>query len=212
MTPVMNLPFVGSTSAWAVAMKSGAVIFEACGPYQRRTFRTRTTILSPAGPLDLSVPVHTGHNLMYKDARVNYETSWERQMLYALRTAYNSSAFFEYMYDDIAAVIEGKHKFLWDLNMAMFQTIAKVLELRIDIEKTAEFAKAPEDCADYRIAIEPKYAHVLDDACETVEYSQVFSRPYTDRPFTSGLSMFDLMFNMGHETRDVLRRMASKID
>lgn len=208
----MNLPFVGSTSAWAVAMKSGAVIFEACGPYQRRTFRTRTTILSPAGPLDLSVPVYTGHNLMYRDARVNYETSWERQMLYALRTAYNSSAFFEYMYDEIAAVIGNKYEFLWDLNMDMFQTIARILELNISVNQTSEFAKAPEGCTDYRIAIEPKYAHVLNDACETVEYSQVFSKPYTDKPFEAGLSMFDLMFNMGHETRDVLRRMASKID
>lgn len=208
MIPVINLPFVGSTSTWAIAAKSGAVLFEACGPYQRRTFRTRTTILSPSGPLDLSIPVYTGHKLKYIDARVNYETSWERQMLYALKTAYNSSPFFEYMCDDIASVLQRKHKYLWDLNMDMFRTIANILELDVEIKATNEFAQAPEDCEDYRIAIEPKFSHIIDDLCSKAPYSQVFSTPYTNRPFTPHLSMFDLMFNMGCESRDILRQMS----
>lgn len=209
MLPVLNLPFVGSTSTWAVAAKSGVVLFEACGPYQRRTFRTRTTILSPSGPLDISVPVYTGHNLMYADARVNYETSWDRQMLYALRTAYNSSPYFEYMYDDIASIIQHRYKFLWDLNLDMFRVIDRILELNININLTTEFTHAPSGSADYRIAIEPKYAHLLDDACVMTPYSQVFSTPYTERPFTPALSMFDMMFNMGPESRDVLRQMVA---
>lgn len=213
MIPVLNLPFVGSVSTWAIAVKSGTVIFEACGPYQRRTYRTRTTILSPSGPLSLSVPVHAGHELKYSDAQVNYETSWDRQMLYALRTAYNSSPFFEYMYDDISAVLQRKHTYLWDLNMDMIQTIAKILEIRIRIDVTTEFAKAPDGCTDYRVAVEPKFSHVLDDACHVVPYTQVFSSPYTDRPFTPNLSMFDLMFNMGCESRDILRMMTDdKVD
>lgn len=207
MIPVLNLPFVGSTSTWAIAVKSGAVIFEACGPYQRRTYRTRTTILSPSGPLSLSVPVHTGHELMYSEAQINYETNWDRQMLYALRTAYNSSPFFEYMYDDISAVLQRRHRYLWDLNMDMFRTIAQILELNIRIDVTTEFAQVPDGSEDYRVAVEPKYSHILDEACHRVPYSQVFSAPYTDRPFTPNLSMFDLMFNMGCESRDILRMM-----
>lgn len=210
MIPVFNLPFVGSTSTWAIALKSGAVMFEAFGPYQRRTYRTRTTILSPSGPLSLSVPVHAGHELKYSDARVNYETNWDRQMLYALRTAYNSSPFFEFMYDDISAVLQRRHKYLWDLNMDMHQTIAQILDLGIRIETTTEFAKVPDGCEDYRIAVEPKFSHIVDDACNLVPYSQVFSAPYTDSPFTPNLSMFDLMFNMGCESRDVLRMMTGR--
>lgn len=167
--------------------------------------------MSPSGPLDLSVPVYTGHSLMYRDARVNYEMDWCRQMLYALRTAYNSSAFFEYMYDDIAAVIGRRHAFLWDLNIDMFQTIAKILELNISIDVTQMFAQAPSDSTDYRIAIEPKFAHVIDDTCLATPYSQVFATPYTSRPFTPHLSMFDLMFNMGCESRGVLRKMCEVI-
>lgn len=207
MIPVLNLPFVGSTSTWAIAAKSGAVIFEACGPYQRRTYRTRTTILSPSGPLSLSVPVHTGHELKYSDVQINYETNWDRQMLYALRTAYSSSPFFEYMYDDISEVLQRRHKFLWDLNMDMHRTIAQILELNIRVNVTTEFAKVPDGSTDFRIAVEPKFSHIVDNACHSVPYSQVFSMPYTDRPFTPNLSMFDLMFNMGCESRDILRMM-----
>lgn len=207
MLPVLNLPFVGNTSTWAIAAQSGTILLEACGPYQRRTYRTRTTILSPSGPLDISIPVHTGHNLKYSETRINYETDWDRQMLYALRTAYNSSPFFEYLYEDISSILLKRYSFLWDLNIDMFRTLADALELNINIELTKDFSLPPSGATDFRIAIEPKFSHIIDEVCRPAEYSQIFSYPYNERPFTPYLSMFDLIFNMGRESRDVLREM-----
>ncbi len=209
MLPIFNLPFAGDTAFWALLMKSGSVIFEAYGPYQRRTQRTRTTILNPGGPLDISVPVHTGHALLYRDTRINYETDWDRQLAYALQTAYNSSPFFEFMQDDIRRVLDQKHTFLWDFNMAIFNTIAKLININIEVQETTSFCKAAEGQNDFRIAIEPKYSHRLHDECEVIEYNQVFSLPYTDKPFRPYLSIFDLIFNMGPESRDVLRGMVN---
>ena len=208
MNTVLNLPFAGDTSTWALISKAKKVKFEAHGPYQRRTYRTRTTILSPSGPLDVSIPVQTGHSLMYKDALLNYETDWDRQLLYALKTAYNSSPFYEFMQDDISAVFGKRHKFLWDLNMDLFETVARLINIPIDVSETTEFCKVGQDEKDYRIAIEPKYAHILHNDSHPVTYHQVFSQPYIDRPFTPYLSVLDLIFNMGCESRDVLRHMA----
>lgn len=212
MTPLLNLSFAGDTAVWALMAQSGSAIFEAHGPYQRRTYRTRTTILNPAGPLDISVPVHTEHALQYRNARINYETDWDRQLFYALQTAYNSSPFFEFMQDDIMAVLNKKHKFLWDFNMDMFYAISRLSGLTIDAKETDSFAPAADGQRDLRIAIEPKKAHVARDLCQVAPYTQIFSEPYTDKQFTPFLSVFDLIFNMGPETRDVLRAMAQTVN
>lgn len=207
--PLINLPFVGDTATWAVMMRAGGATLEAKGPYQRRTARTRTTILTQAGPLDLSVPVHTGHSLVYKDTRINYDTRWDRQMMYALKTAYNSSPFFEFFEREFADLLSRRYAFLWDLNADMLETISSLAGIGLNIKETDRFAPATEGQVDLRIAVEIKFAHKMRDLCAPVEYTQVFATPYTERPFTPWMSVLDLLFNMGPESRNVLRAMAA---
>lgn len=208
--PLLNLPFAGDTATWALMTHAGGATFEAHGPYQRRTARTRTTILSQSGPLDISVPIRTAHNLMYRDTRINYDTDWDRQLMYALRTAYNSTPFFEYFEQDFHSVTCSHHEFLWDLNMEILNLIASSAGLHLTFSETPSFAPPQEGQVDLRIAIETKFAHKAHDLCQAVPYTQIFGQPYTNRPFTPWLSMLDLLFNMGPECRLVLNSMISK--
>lgn len=210
--PLINLPFAGDTATWAVMTRAGGATLEAKGPYQRRTARTRTTILTQAGPLDLSVPVHTGHSLMYKDTKLNYDTNWDRQMMYALRTAYNSSPFFEFFEREFADVLSRRHVFLWDLNIEILETISLLAGIKLDVKETESFAPATDGQTDLRIAVEVKFAHKMQTLCKPVEYTQVFATPYTTRPFTPWMSMLDLLFNMGPECRGVLRAMTEGLE
>lgn len=205
--PLINLPFVGDTATWAVISRAKGATLEACGPYQRRTARTRTTILTPAGPLDVSVPVHTGHALAYRDTRINYDTEWGRRVVYALQTAYNSTPFFEYFEQDYRAVFDKRHVFLWDLNIEILHLTAALAGVGIDINETEAFRPPADGQEDLRIAIEPKFTHRMRRLCHPSPYTQVFAEPYTDRPFTPWMSMLDLLFNMGPECRHVLRDM-----
>lgn len=207
--PLINLPFAGDTATWAVMMRAGGATLEANGPYQRRTARTRTTILTQAGPLDLSVPVHTGHSLLYKDTRLNYDTKWDRQMMHALRTAYNSSPFFEFFEREFSVVLGKRHVFLWDLNSEILETISSLAGIHLDMKETDGFAPATDGQADLRIAVEVKFAHKMQALCKPVEYTQVFAAPYTTKPFTPWMSMLDLLFNMGPESRRILRAMTA---
>ncbi len=204
-----NLPFVGSISFWCLMMQADLTIFEAHGPYQRRTNRTRTTILTKEGPLDISIPVYTSKATLYKDTMLNYEKNWEKQLMYALRTAYNPSPFFEYMEDDFYNIINKHHKFLWDFNIDILQTTAKLANIDLNYCESQQFITATPQQDDIRINIETKYANLLDEKCNVVEYHQPFSQPYTSTPFTPWLSMLDLLFNMGPESRNVLRAMRS---
>lgn len=209
--PLINLPFVGDTATWAVMSRAKGVTLEAYGPYQRRTARTRTTILTPAGPLDVSVPIHTGHAMAYRDTRINYDTEWDRRIVYALQTAYNSTPFFELFEQDYRAALDKHHKFLWDLNLDVLHLTANLAGIDIDIDETTVFAPPADGQEDLRIAIETKFAHKMRDHCRPSPYTQIFAEPYTDRPFTPWMSMLDLLFNMGPECRLVLRDMTEDI-
>ena len=206
-SPLLNLPYFGNVAHWAAIAGAEAFILEAWGPYQRRTFRTRSSILTTDGPLDISVPVHTGHSLLYKDVLLNYDTPWQRQHVYALETAYNSTPFFEFMIDDFRDVYSRKYEHLWDFNMAMMLTVARLAGIKLNFSLTDSFAPPVAGVQDFRVAIEPKMSHVLNSVFKPVPYYQVFATPYTDKPFTPWMSILDMLFNMGPESRDVLRSM-----
>ncbi len=206
-SPLINLPFAGDTSTWALICHAKAVTLEAHGPYQRRTMRTRTTILTSAGPLDISLPTRADERHIYTGTRLNYDSPWEQRLVYALRTAYNSTPYYELYEPDIVEILNKHHEFLWDFNLDILNFIAGAAGIDAEITLTSAFAPPRPDQNDLRIAIEPKFAHLTHDLCRLVPYTQIFSRPYTQRPFTPNLSMLDLLFNMGPESRLVLNSM-----
>lgn len=209
--PLVNLPFVGNTALWALMANAKSVIFEACGPYQRRTARTRTAILTKEGALDINVPVHTNLANTNRDARINYDTPWNRQIIYALRTAYNSSAYYEFFEADFVKLFQKNHVFLWDLNIDLFQLVAQLAGLSIQWTETTQFLPPDTSCLDLRIGIETKHAGVINSLCKPVPYTQVFAEPYSNKPFTPYLSMLDLLFNEGPLARRVLRNMVTMV-
>lgn len=208
-SPLLNLPFAGDTATWAVMAQAGGATMEAHGPYQRRTARTRTTILTQSGPLDISIPIRTAHGQAYRDMRLNYDTDWDRQLMYALKTAYNSTPYFEYLEQDFGDIVRRRHEFLWDFNCEIMRLIANVMGLELDIKETEAFGPAEEGQMDLRIGIETKYAGRIRALCRPVAYTQIFGPPYTERPFTPWLSVMDLLFNMGPESRLVLKEMTT---
>lgn len=205
---VLNLPYAGSVWHWAQMMASDRVVIEAHGRYQRRTHRTRTTIMAANGPLSISVPVERDESQPYRDIRINYDTPWQQQHLRALLSAYNSTPFYEFYADDFEKIYNANHEHVWDLNMALMHLVAELIGIEIDYELTEAFAPAPKGYDDLRIAIEPKYDHLLTQGCEQRPYYQVFAQRYG---FTPGLSILDMLFNLGPESIFALREMAQQI-
>jgi len=166
--------------------------------FPKQTFRNRANIASPDGILDLVVPVIKGSKVRtpYKDVKISYDAKWQRLHWLSLQTCYRSSAYFEFYEDGFAPFYEKKYDFLFDYNLEILSWIFKQLKVNPTITFTEEYFKEP-DLLDLRDSFSKKTIH----GTETKSYFQVFS----DRnEFIPNLSIVDLLFNQGPQTKSYL--------
>jgi hypothetical protein len=178
------------------------ILIEAHENYSKQTYRNRCKIYSPNGIQVLSVPVERGsfHKVEISSLRIDYSRPWQKNHLRALKTAYNSSAFYEFYIDEISEIIIRDHRYLIDLNMEILEKLLSILELEISIIKTESYIGSTHYYTDLRDTIHPKkddikFIEKLD------KYFQVFS---VDNGFIPNLSILDLIFNMGPESATYL--------
>lgn len=167
--------------------------------FQKQTFRTRTTIGTANGRLDLIVPIVHGRKerRTMGDTLINYEFNWQRLHWLSIQTAYRSSAYFEFYEDDFAQLYNKKYEFLIDFNIAQLELVLKCLKLNRSVSLTDKFHPMQED-NEYRTAIHPK----KDKFWESQPvYYQVFENTNV---FLAGLSIIDLLFNQGPHSKSYL--------
>ncbi len=160
------------------------------------------------GCLDLSIPITkpSGNNSKTKDIELLYQERWQINHWRAIVSAYNGSPFFLYYKDEIENFFSVKENLLVDLNNSILQTIIELLGIDCKVNFTEEFTKPNTLINDFRFSITPK---------KTVEsvnfdiYTQVFSEKYS---FAPNLSILDLIFNLGPESKEYLKKVAAVIN
>ena len=188
-------------------MKYGGMTVDVGEHYVKRSYRNKCSILSANGVMALTVPLSRAssddadltHAAM-KDLKVSYDDNWRHVHWQSLVSAYNMSPFFEYYEDDIKPLFERKFDYLVDLNAEAMDIVNRLLmmdDVTINVSETYIPAQTVE--LDLRDKITPK-THLND--FNQKEYYQVFSEKYGFQP---NLSILDLLFNLGPESRVVLR-------
>jgi hypothetical protein len=176
---------------------SGAekVLIEKEENYIKQTYRNRCYILTSNGPLLLSVPVLMGsfHKTSLKEIKIDYSKRWQQVHLRAMIASYRSSPFFDFYFDDIHRIISSSPPFLIDLNLELIFYILSILKLDIEISYTLNFIPITGDSNDYRYKLFPKQPYRKQQK----EYAQVFK---SENGFVTGLSIADLIFNMGPDS------------
>jgi hypothetical protein len=168
--------------------------------FPKQTYRNRTKIYSPNGALDLFLPVIKGskYHTKVKDVKISYDFKWQRLHWLSLESCYRNSAYFEYYEDELAVFYNKKFEFLFDYNLEMLQWIFKQLKKPAEFNFTTEYIKeiAPEN--DYRTKNHFKEPELIIPA---KPYFQVFE----DRMgFMPNMSIVDLLFNQGPQTKNYL--------
>lgn len=180
------------------------VIIEKEENFLKQTYRNRCVILGANGPLSLTVPVrHDAPKIRIADMKISYHIHWQLIHLRAIESAYRNSPFYEYYIDDFQKFFHKKYESLLDFNNQILQTCLDLLGYKGKTEYTGDFSMEETE-NDYRYAIIPKKA-VTD--FEFPAYQQVF---YAKFGFVPDLSVLDLIFNAGPDSKDYLLGIRKK--
>lgn len=201
---LLHLPYFGPISHFREIVKPAEIWFENEDNYQKQSYRNRTVIYGANGRLLLNIPVKHQHvpgikqHQKYKEVRIDNSVNWQKQHWKSLKSAYQTSPFFEFYEDDLAPLFAEEASYLMDFNYRCFHLVCECLQLEIDYHKTNEYFREPANMEDRRELINAKRAIQIQ------EYSQVFQEK---EGFLSNLSILDLMFNEGPNAINYLNKL-----
>lgn len=178
---------------------------ERCDNYVKQTYRNRAIIASANGPLSLSIPILRTDQPKrpMRDLCVSPHGKWQQEHWRALVSAYEHSPYFPYYADYLRPFYEQPPKFLVDFNAALLDLICQLLSLSPSRVLTEQYEESPAPgVEDTRELILPKRALTDDPAFRPQSYHQVFEQKHG---FLPNMSILDLLFNKGPESRLVLR-------
>jgi len=190
--------------------------------YTHRTWRNRNLVKSPAGLLRLSVPVIHGKDTLIQDARIDYNSRWIDKHVGSISLAYRKAPHFRPYAEELFAILARRLDTISALNIAICRWVMERLGIKTAIRMSSEFNEAGDkftrplkilksigasaylsgpsareytDVAGFRaagIGLEFK-------SYEYREYPQLFG------PFAPNVSVIDLLFNCGGESRMFLK-------
>lgn len=196
-TVILPSLYLAPVEYYAALMHSDKVIIEANDNYQKQSYRNRCYIVSANGVIPLSIPLVKANSPQtpMRDIKISDHTSWQKVHWRAIISAYNSSPFFEYYADDFRPFYENKFQFLFDFNEQLRQLIFNLLYIQTPATYSEQYQTYNDEMTmDKRNTIHPKRKSNF----EARSYYQVFADKHG---FAPNMSIIDLLFNMGNESR-----------
>jgi hypothetical protein len=198
---IVESQYFPPTITFAFGLQAGEVCLEAHETYQKGGYRARCTIAGANGPITLSIPLEKGKNQQQniRDTRIAYGEDWLTIHWQSIRSAYGRSPYFEFYEEALHSCLFRRPTFLWDLNLALWETLLALLQLPVVLNQTNAFVKAhPEQngLLDLRgkITYRRKEEPVIWGRLPA--YPQVFTERHG---FLPDLSILDLLFCTGPE-------------
>lgn len=206
---ILTINYLGSVQYWAHLIASDHVLLEQNCFFNRQTYRNRCHILGSNGLLPLSIPIVKPLKNITKtrDAQISYDTAWQPNHWKSIESAYRNTPYFEYYADDYEKEFHKKHKYLLDFDMTLMAIIVSHLDVDCRWEATEQYHNAGVFELDMREMIHPKKGWQDDLSFEAHPYHQVFADKFG---FTPNLSVLDLIFNKGPESKEHLLKCIKK--
>jgi len=157
--------------------------------YIKQTYRNRCYIAAANGKLTLNIPIihqKSGGSVPYKSIEISNVENWNIQHLKSIKSAYNSSPFYEYYEEDLKELYSNIPDKLIDWNIKTLNWLLNLFTIKKDIHLSDIYL----DNIQARKLVTAKQAPILS----LNSYIQVFQEKHG---FLNGLSGLDLLFNLG---------------
>ncbi|MBN1186032.1 MAG: WbqC family protein [Bacteroidales bacterium] len=202
---LLSVAYLGPIQYFGKIISYPNVLIEQHDTFGKQSYRNRCRIFGANGPLSLSIPVQRAsqHKIKVKDVKIDYSEDWQKQHWKSIESAYRSAAFYEYYHDELEPFYQRKYDFLIDFTNEIQDAVLSCIGITPDITYTNDFIiPGSEEVMDYREMIHPKKS-IHDPLFSSTEYFQVFS---DKSGFQPNLSIIDLLFNMGPDAVEVLKK------
>ena len=200
LLPIFYLPPI---SWFAVFLKEeNEIVLEQYENFPKQTYRNRTNIYCANGRLSLIIPInHSGERVM-KEIKVSHRENWQKLHWKSIKTAYQSSPYFEFYEDKLQKIFEFESDSLIQFNLNALKIVLDILKTEKAYSLNIEYVKIPLE-ENYR----EKFSAKKESEIEMEEYYQTF----TDKMgFMKDLSILDLICNKGPETLTYLKNIYTK--
>ncbi|WP_185096081.1 WbqC family protein [Chryseobacterium oranimense] len=190
LLPVFYMPPISWFSVFL--NPENEIIFEQFENFPKQTYRNRTNIYGANGKLSLIISINHNGKREMKDIEISYREDWRNLHWKSIKTAYQSSPYFEYYEDKFRKIYDLKEKFLLDFNLKGLEVIQQILKTEKAQSLNEEYIKNPES-----INFREKFSAKLPSEFQMEEYYQTFSDKLG---FLEDLSVLDLICNKGPES------------
>lgn len=199
MAAIFAPQLFGSVTYYAEMASHPRAIVDTGLRYDKR-FKSahRCTIADTRGPLMLTVPVSKPEGArLWSQTRISHHGQWWTTMLTSLESAYGRTPYFEFYIDRFMPWIAPVDMSVTEMDCGLDAVVRRTL----GIDTLVDYADAS------AIGIDP----ALDFRC--CSFTRISPVPYYQvralmLGFLPGLSILDLIFNMGPESPLILKKMS----
>ena len=201
---LVSLPYFGPITQFKELVNAKKIWLESEDNFQKQTYRNRMYIYGANGKLSLNIPIkhlpktEVKVHQRYCDVKIDNNYKWQSIHWKSLKSAYQTSPFFEFYEDDLAPLFKTEYTYLYEFNFNCFTRVLECLQLDLDFEKSTEYEKSPIHKRDLRHLSNAKQNNALP------EYIQVFQEKHG---FISNLCILDLLFNEGPNAVEYLKSL-----
>lgn len=199
LLPIFYLPPI---SWFSVFLKNDEVVLEQFENFPKQTYRNRANIYGANGRLSLIIPISHDGNRVLNQIEISHRENWQNIHWKSIKTAYQSSPYFEFYEDKLLNIFTFKTDSLVEFNLNAISVLLQILKIEKAFDLTKEYLKSP-SAEDFR----GKFSAKVESEFQMDEYYQTFTEKYG---FQQDLSIVDLICNKGPETLTYLKNITNK--
>ena len=195
--PLLPTAYLAPVKYYAILLQAKNCSIEHHEHFIKQSIRNRCEIYGANGELRLTIPKERkgSSKTIISEIKISYKDDWQKLHWNAIKSAYNSSPFFEYYSNELEVFYQEKESNLIIFNNKLQEVILDLLQEENNSTPTVEYLHSGNFTDlrnnDFKVA-NPK------------KYNQVFMEKHG---FIPNLSILDLLFNLGPETSDYLHNL-----